>query len=704
MMKKLLNLAWMACLCHGLWGTVPDGPDVGDLARSLVLEKGMPEDINEPLVRTDPDGNTFVAPWFQAVQPDLLRLIKVSYLRTERDAANVFRHGTQMLKESQLIVPETGHEVFIDRNFTGIHGRIERTSFARRMLHRGLGLLTGGAFTAEIDFPGFVALMKPNDDCPYYVITVVLRGSQGEDFQPGSGLLGASWATNYDATPMEISEEKFGISGKVHAGYAEKVLSCLLSMNALIRMVEAGAVMDPLPLLGVANYAYSLKKSMKKILAMIPREYLDRVIVIVAGHSQGAGLAQIMQLLISRLFIRYFPGFIDNIRTPRGFVYSLSGPRVAADQETVDAYDAFVGHDNMINHFAFRDIVTMACLHGFLPLGHLACDAPYDVFHRAIASECAHNNRLLLMQFFRRHLDLGLFDTADENHWAYRENPDLIICWKEIRRILSRGQFGADQVTREGLLGVLNRALGMYRQQNGIAADAEFDEEHTLLADELDWNRIRDICRGDLLPGEIELDRERCEILRRIEENMSGRTVSFSRDGRFNVAALLDTAFDLMDASRDTRNRGGCTEWLKRVFCCPCFRAPSLRASRSFFFDPRFKELVAEDYIDPSEYGISPAGAFPTFAYLHYGSSANSRGKQLFDPFLPSRNLNHALANGRILLDGGDVVLRSELWVPEEEGEEGVVEVDDSGIPMEPVWDEKRPRAILHMRLNTDDE
>jgi hypothetical protein len=245
----------------------------------------------------------------------------------------------------------------------------------------------------------------------------------------------------------------------------------------------------------------------------------------------------------------------------------------------------------------------------------------------------------------------------------------------------------------------LNRALGIYRQQNGIEADVEFDEEHTLLADELDWEQIRDICRGDLLPSEIRLDRERCEILRRIEENMSGETVSFSRDGRFNVAVLLDTALDLMDASRDTRNWGGCLECLKRVFCCSCCCAPSLRASRSFFFDPDFRELVAEEYVDPEEYGISPAGAFPIFAYLHYGSSANSRGKQLFDLSLPSRNLNHALANGKILANGGDSVV-SELWVPE-----GRVsgELDGSGNPMELTWGAVQPSAILRMRLGTGD-
>ncbi|MDR0590503.1 MAG: hypothetical protein LBG09_01440 [Puniceicoccales bacterium] len=701
-MKRLLNLAWVACLCHGLWGSAPDGADPElEAAEFMFAGESAPADVNGPIVRTDFDGNVSVAPWFQAIQPDLLRLIKLSYSRTERDAANVFRNGTQMLSRSQLIMPETGHEWLVDRNFTGTHGSIERTSFVRRMLNRGLEFVTGGAFSAEVDFPGFVALMNPNDDCPYYVVAVVFRGSQGEDFQPGSGLLSASWATNYDVAPLEVGEEEFGFPGRMHAGYTTKVLSCDLPWTELIQMVADGEVRDPLPDLGL-NYIYPLERAIVQAVGQIPAEERGKIRFVVTGHSQGGGLAQVALPRILHIFghtLRCLPGFVDNIQTPRFFGYFLSAPRVAADQETVDAYDAFVGRDNMVNHFAFRDIVTMACLHGYLPLGHLACDAAYDVFYRAIASECAHNNQLLLMRFFRCHLDPERFDAADEHHWIYKENPNLIICWKEIRRILSRERLGADHVTREGLLDVLNRALGMYRQQNGIESNEEFGEEHTLLADELDWERIRGICRGDLQPGEIELDQERRNILRRIEENMSGETVSFSRDGHFNVLALLDTAFDLMDAPRDTRNRGGCMECLKRLFCCSCCCSRSLQASHSFFFDPNFQELVAEDYVDPDEYGISPAGAIPVFAYLHYGSSANSRGKQLFDPFLPSRNLNHALANGKILLDGDEVVLQSELWVPEEAAEEARA-IDETGIPVGSNLDAERPSAILRMRLH----
>jgi hypothetical protein len=683
-----------------------DSLDLRDLAEFLRPGEDVPADANAPLVTMDEEANLSVAPWLQAIQSDLLRLIKLSYSLTERDADNVFRNGRQMFARSQLTVPETGHEWLVDRNFTGTHGHIERTSFARRMLNRGLEFVTGGTFSAEIDFPGFVAFMKPSGDCPYYVIAVVFRGSQGEDFQPGSGLLSASWATNYDAAPLEISEEEFGFLGRMHAGYTSKVLSCDLPWTELVPMVAAGEVMNPLPDLELTGLIYPIELGIVQALGQIPAEERGKIRFVVTGHSQGGGLAQVALPKLLHIFghqLQCLPGFVDNLQTPRFFGYFLSAPRVAADRETVDAYDAFVGHDNMVNHFAFRDIVTMACLHGYLPLGHLACDAAYDVFYRAIASECAHNNRLLLMRFFRRHLDLERFDTTNEHYWIYRENPDLIICWKEIRRILSRERLGADQVTQEGLLDVLNRALGMYRQQNNIEADAEFDEEHTFLANELDWERIRGICRGDLLPSEIELDRERCGILRRIEENMSGETVSFSRDGRFNVVALLDTVFDLMDAPRDTRNRGGYMECLKRVFCCSCCCAHPLQASRSFLFDPRFRELVAEDYVDPDEYGISPAGAVPIFAYLHYGSSANSRGKQLFDLFLPSRDLNHALANGKILLDGGDsVVLRSELR--EAEGVAGGRRaLDGSGNPVVADWGAERPNSILHIRLNTDD-
>jgi hypothetical protein len=303
----------------------------------------------------------------------------------------------------------------------------------------------------------------------------------------------------------------------------------------------------------------------------------------------------------------------------------------------------------------------MACLHGYLTLGHLACDAAYDVLYRAIASERAYNNRLFLMRFFRRHLDENLFDRADENYWIYREDPTLVICWKEIQRILSRERLGASDVTQDHLLGILNRALQMYRQQNNIEVGEEFNGEQRLLKDDLDWERIRDICRGDLLPEEIELDEECCDNLRRVEENVSGNTVSYSRTGRFNTVALIDTALDLTNAVRETRNPGGCWECVKRIICCPCCCASPLRVNSSFFCDPNFKNLVMEGHIDPDEFGLSPIGAIPIFAYLHYGSSANSQRKQLFDPFLPSRNLEHALANGEILSEGdGPLYLLSE--------------------------------------------
>jgi hypothetical protein len=613
---------------------------------------------SESLISTDQEGNASVQPWFQSIQPDLIRLIKRSYVNTKRDTDGQFRHEGRMLSQgASFVIPETGHEWVIDRNFTGVHGRIENHSWLQKILNGFLECITWGGFSAEIDFPGFVGLMKPNETCPYYVIAVVLRGSQGEDFQPGSGMLGASWATNYDAVPENVRVEEFGFEGSMHAGYTTKVRSFNFIHDEIAQMVSRGEIENPLHSEDL-DFICSLTSSIACIISQVPKDELHKIRFVVTGHSQGGGLAQVTLPYLIQIFgneFRALPNFIDNISTPRFFGYFLSAPRVAADKYTVTNYTEFVGYDNMINHFAFRDIVTMACLDGYLTLGHLACDAAFDILYRGICSEIACNNRLLLMGFFKRHLDFDRFDIANDDCWVYDDNPNLMICWKEIRRILAREYFNASNITEESFLNLLNQALGEYRVSHGIESDEYFTTDHTLLNDVLDWDKIRAICRGDLAPNEIHLDEERCAILHRVEDNISGETVSFSETGRWNVISLIDTALDLLDATRDTHNSGGCGEVLKRIFCCTCCANP-LKVGRSYFFDPKFRELV-EECIEPQEYGITPAGNISLFSYLHYGTSANAEGEKSFDPYLPSRNLDHALQNGRKLSGGESAII-----------------------------------------------
>jgi hypothetical protein len=170
---------------------------------------------------------------------------------------------------ANFFIDETGHHWFCDRNFTGTHGQIERPGKWPRSC---IELLTIGQFSAEIDFPGFVALMEPNENCPYSVISIVLRGSQGDDFQPGSGMLSAGWATNYDAAPIQVNPEAFGFRGKMHAGYVNKIYSCNTSQEELASTIRRGSLEYPLARMESLNFVYPLDQSIWNVLSRIPEK------------------------------------------------------------------------------------------------------------------------------------------------------------------------------------------------------------------------------------------------------------------------------------------------------------------------------------------------------------------------------------------------------------------------------------------------
>jgi hypothetical protein len=149
------------------------------------------------------------------------------------------------------------------------------------------------------------------------------------------------------------------------------------------------------------------------------------------------------------------------------------------------------------------------------------------------------------------------------------------------------------------------------------------------------------------LSEEILLDEESSRILNRVEQKISGETVSFSETGRWNELSLIDTALGLSDSTRNTQNRGDCGECLKRLFYCPCCCAAPLTVKQSFSFDSRFRALLQECQIDLEELEISPVGGLSVIDYLHYGTCANAAKVKLFDTFLPSLNLNHTLQNGQ---------------------------------------------------------
>lgn len=612
----------------------------------------------QTLVLRGPDGNFQAADWFKCIQPDCLHLIKRSYLVTKRGAENHFLHADSMLHgQPDFYVAETGHHWVCRRNFTGVHGQFSGTSALSRFVRGCVKVLSLGKCKAEIDFPGFVAYMPPVEGCPYHIISVVFRGTQSEDFQPYAGSLGASWATNYDAAPLEVDPDLYGFSGSMHSGYVTKFNYCNATRHDLNELLDNGSIVNPLTPGESAVFANPLDRSIWKTIERIPENERDQIRFIVTGHSQGAGLAQVALPYIIHRFGAALPGFIDNIETPRFFGYFLSSPRVAADGISAENYTDLVGKRNMLSHFAFRDIVTMACLRGYQTLGILACDSAFDAMYRGICSEIAYHNRLFFMHYLRTYLDASYFDSSDPNLWVHGDDSELVISWKDMKQVLAKTQAVEEFWSKGGIVRLLNDSLALYRERLRLTGDREFEEEQIQFTELIDWQFLREACTESLLPWTVELDESRREILRRVEENIYGETVTYSRSGRYNVRALVDTALDLIDAARGLPNPGGIREVFRRIFH-PFSR--TIEPETSFIFDKQFREILASRGIDPKACGISPAGSLSLFVYLHYGSGSNSFGTKLFDKYSPSRNIDLALRNGAIVLRGGPYNLWSE--------------------------------------------
>ncbi|MDR1590646.1 MAG: hypothetical protein LBR92_01440 [Puniceicoccales bacterium] len=685
----MISIGLMACL--GAWGCGSSNDsdfEFGD--RLPYAASSLQMEVPHSLVRRDRDG-FHVASWFRAMQPDLLHLIKRSYTITKREKDSEgngkFRNECLLLSgDQEFNVSETDHEYNCDRNFTGIHGNLREGSHLGNALNVSLEMFTLGRFSPEIDLAGYVAILKNGQ---YPVIVTVFRGSQGEDFQPGSGAFSASWATNYDASPMEVDPELYGFEGAVHAGYLAKINSCNLSRDVLEAMVDEGKISNPLQSREDLDFIYPLFTSIQNAIDQIPEDERSNIRFVVTGHSQGGGLAQIALPLIINQFKDAIPEFIDNIRTPRFFGYFLSAPRIAADQTTVDNYNAFVGHENMINHFAFRDVVTMACLHGYRTLGYLACDSARDVLHRGICSEIAYNHRMFLFNFLKACINPSAFDMDDDQHWILPENPELIICWDEIKHLLAHQHFTYERINPEGVVDLCNKALDLYRQRHSIDVESHFTDLPFLL--DYDWEDIQRICRGDLFPHEIQLNEETCAILDLVVDNIYGNTVMFSSQGRFNIISLVDTAFDLLNAGNGGSNPGGCWECLKRYLCCCCCCCSSPIES-TFDFDPEFQRMLESRNVDTDGMGMIRLGGISLIVYLHFGSGANGFQAKLFDKFLPSRNLNLALMNGEIVRTNQYPILYSEMSTRGPLPEVYMGHSDDEATI------HRSPRTILKMR------
>ncbi|MDR0715417.1 MAG: hypothetical protein LBF25_01375, partial [Puniceicoccales bacterium] len=214
-------------------------------------------------------------PAFVDIMADLHFLIKRSYRSTKRDANEQYE-ALHMLEQDDLeTIPGTMHNWHCIKNFQGQQGTFATPNIGWRIVKGVLSMFAKGNLITEVDYPGFVAYRTDyncGDDIIWLV--VVLRGSQGEDFQPLGGMLGSSWVTNLSAGAASLPKKHFPFAGEVHSGYLNKMLACEISM----------------------------KNSINEALENIGPENFHRVRFIVTGHSQGGGLAQIALPMIIKDF------------------------------------------------------------------------------------------------------------------------------------------------------------------------------------------------------------------------------------------------------------------------------------------------------------------------------------------------------------------------------------------------------------------
>ena len=306
---------------------------------------------------------------FQAIHSDVLLHILRSYETTKRDSRvkvrpqDAFLHSEALFQSMTLLAgtrelfprAEKGREApyafkdtwICDKNFSGVHG---------------ITVVHSIWDAQENDFPGYVALRKGDPD----ILLVVLRGTQGELFQPAGGYLGPSWMTNLSVRKEPISPEIFGFKGKIHHGFLQKVLS----------------------------YRINLIGSIHKLLVNELKGKTENLIVVVVGHSQGAAVAQItfVDLIHNAGPILFGKDFTN--QQNRFYLYILSAPKVAGDKATANSMHAIGIRENMIRHNVMQDPVPNAgvdkIFDGFgeyYPTGYLSLEDSIDVVNKVVRYE-----------------------------------------------------------------------------------------------------------------------------------------------------------------------------------------------------------------------------------------------------------------------------------------------------------------------------
>jgi hypothetical protein len=402
-MKKLyfVIIAAIACAVAAANGPAEEGLTWDENSHLIQINSTKRETLTDlSSVEANPD--------FVKIVPDLHFLIKRSYRSTKRDENQQYEE-LRMLKQDEFVtIPANNHNWHCIRNFQGQQGTFITPNIGWRIVKSVLSMFSGGNLVIEVDYPGFVAYRTDyGSDEGVIWVAIVLRGSQGEDFQPFSGMLGSSWITNFSAGAADLAKNKnnFPFDGKVHSGYLNKVLACKISMhNAINQALES-----------------------------IGQDNFYRVKFIVTGHSQGGGLAQIaLPMIIDEFAYIYGNHGTDsefkNDETPRFFGYFMSAPRVACGINTAKSFNEYVGEHNMIRHAAHGDVVPMLCMPNYYALGAMALDPFYDVFCRSIRSEIAHYSLSALFAELKRLFDPDKFDTDEKNDiWIAKDDPRIKI-------------------------------------------------------------------------------------------------------------------------------------------------------------------------------------------------------------------------------------------------------------------------------------
>jgi hypothetical protein len=431
-----------------------------------------------------------------------------------------------------------------------------------------------------------------------------------------------------------------------------------------------------------------LNVDLRSAISRIPNEERDRIRFICMGHSQGAALATLM---IPQFIHRYgktlFGEDFDNTRTPRFFCLALSSPMVVASRATQEAFERYVGKENVLRLSVHRDIVTLAALKGYVHVGTPAIVSISDAIHRAIQADVAYNYRLLFYKKLKSQFNPELFDEMTENtHLMFtsdqtekvqvaKDNPSKKLYWHYIKFLFTSPFFHYDMVTPPGFADLCNRArrmaevtsldcepithnpipdtpqhpamgtrtrsrttispLSRIRSQTAIIRTPRIQADpRTITVDDLqqwmdpsfNWDEALRIAEGDLRPEEIVIDPERREHIVEISQRLEHSVLRTAR-GR-NFLTTVDAFSDFLDTNSQ-------------------LNVSDLKFG-AFPHDPEFLELVGLDAPDLALTHVYPISGseISIIAILHSGAQD---GKETsFNPYILGTDLSVALKNGQI--------------------------------------------------------